>query len=397
MLYVTEAISTESMSVQAKFVLEALVRARLNGQWDDERAWTSTSLASLLGIPSKMAARCLHELLRCRFIYPTRVPGGRGRPSISYAVEQRVLDDCSSAPSQSQHVALLDHLFVGDGLHASEDPQEPRGSALNGDCKAAHSIARTERLTLINRWIFAVLLSHADVSGVLWGVGTADLARIAGFTKIAIEHDLTRLRELGLINRMTSGYTSKIFLKGRVPRMYYLNLAHPIFDGLGQYIQPSSEVWDLEACAPLGAEVSGERACRGRHFPSVRQFLGPEQSPRVIETLQASILRAAVLELFKTPYGLIGTSDILGEPDVGCLRLRKPNFLSDGSHCSESQWAEIIQHFKHLIRMVVTRLIGNFELGSGRWIKSGYIDLVETRGRVALIMNSLVVEGTRSW
>lgn len=98
--------------------------------------------------------------------------------------------------------------------------------------RSATSGLRSERsrdqLSLANRWLLAVLVSHANEFGVVDGLGMADLRLLTGMTEFRLKTQLSRLMDMGVIRSYAPGLSRSLFTGVRVRSSYVLDLYHPL-------------------------------------------------------------------------------------------------------------------------------------------------------------------------
>jgi len=87
---------------------------------------------------------------------------------------------------------------------------------------------KSSQLSLANRWLVAVLVSHANKLGAVRELGMAALRQLTGMSEPRLKAQLLRLVELGVIRSYAPGISSLLFTGVKVSRSYFLNLAHPL-------------------------------------------------------------------------------------------------------------------------------------------------------------------------
>ncbi|MGC3519583.1 hypothetical protein ACPTJI_32985, partial [Pseudomonas aeruginosa] len=84
---------------------------------------------------------------------------------------------------------------------------------------------RLGQLSLANRLLLMILVSHADPFGVVRGLSSRELCLMAGIDVDCLKQRLRRLTALGFIRRHIPGIASSVFAK-KLTSIYLLNLNH---------------------------------------------------------------------------------------------------------------------------------------------------------------------------
>jgi len=156
---------------------------------------------------------------------------GRGRPSRSYEISPLIrahLNGCSKLTCPPMCMQVVEDLL--------SIPTERKSLPGGGGEGVARKVIgyqhppvrkKSDQLTLANRWLLAVLVSHASELGVVQGLGLSTLRQLTGMGEARLKTQLLRLVELGLIRSHVPGISSLLFAGTKVSTTYFLNLNHP--------------------------------------------------------------------------------------------------------------------------------------------------------------------------
>jgi len=210
------------------------------------------NLGGSLLLSRALGRRAEQDLIRCEWIC-----AGHFRPRLD-----------STGKHVLEHSCAMKHLIgcTDDGF----------GFALTG--------WMDKSLTAHNRLLMAVLLARADSFGYA-SLGTADLAKLMGFSKNQVKVQIQKLKDLGWLHGVVPG------MSGRAPFRvvktgYFLNLLHPdvvaFYPGLRAILLPPFPAW-------LG--TSDQSILRNFRF---NEFLGRPEVSAYIEH-QVRMLTSNVL------------------------------------------------------------------------------------------------------
>jgi hypothetical protein len=164
----------------------------------------STELAQELGLGIKVLSKVLDQLVELEYLEKVKigVQMGRGRSSIGFlALEPliRLDKDVLTKNRVLLHEQLISELIEFDNPEAS--------------------------LTNANKLFLSVLLAHADQSGTVRNIGTADLMALTGMSRDRVGYQIDSLKRQGYIRSSVSGVTiPSIF--GAATGYIFLNLRH---------------------------------------------------------------------------------------------------------------------------------------------------------------------------
>lgn len=164
----------------------------------------STELAQELGLGIKVVSKVLDQLVELGYLEKVKigVQMGRGRSSIGFlALEPliRLDKDVLTKNRVLLHEQLISELIEFDNSEAS--------------------------LTNANKLFLSVLLAHADQSGTVRNIGTADLMALTGMSRDRVGYQLDSLKRQGYIRSSVSGVTIPS-LFGAATGYIFLNLLH---------------------------------------------------------------------------------------------------------------------------------------------------------------------------
>jgi len=128
------------------------------------------------------------------------------------------------------HPGLVKHVLGGERIRAiwsGWKDDAPTAKELNTRSRDEKRVApvRQGKLSLANRLLLMILLSHADPFGVARGLSSKELCLLTGMDAASLKQRLRRLTELGFIRRHIPGLASPIFAE-KLRSVYWLNLNH---------------------------------------------------------------------------------------------------------------------------------------------------------------------------
>lgn len=235
------------IGAEEKFFLASFV---MEFEWGTAVHLTVMALAERLNLSPRAVMQATSKLSAGAYLVVNKVSTGRGRPSRSYEIGPAILaliegqsvDSCPSICEQ-----IIKQLLTCSGELVPEQ--------YTGSCEAARSNEigfkqppvrkKTDRLSTSNRWLLAVLVSHADKLGVVRGLGMSRLRQLSGLRESTLKLQLNRLVELGLIRSQVPGVSSSFFVGAKISTTFFLNLNHPLL-GL-----------QIDGCAVLVLHESG--------------------------------------------------------------------------------------------------------------------------------------------
>lgn len=190
------------LSPQAKFLLLRSLKYYGTVILPLKRA---TVLAQDLGLGVKTVSTVLEHMVEEGHLekIKTRVQGRKGRSSIIGFLSLKPLielqEDWVANSRNVPHALIISELIESDLAEYS--------------------------LSLTNKLFLAVLLAHADDSGVIRDMGVADLMELTGMSRDRIGYQMDSLKQHGYIRSSVSGVTMPgIF--GASPGFIFLNLKH---------------------------------------------------------------------------------------------------------------------------------------------------------------------------
>lgn len=234
---------------------------------DQAKTCSVRELLKQLGMTLRQGKTTLESLKEEGVIVATKQPNGRGRPCHQYRVAYDLQEQLASL-SCPEHPLMRDVERLGEFSRASDcdipdqvkvctnpsENSEPNVTTeltlalpKDGDLKEALTTsysnlldgqARKARLTLANRWLLMVLLTHADENGAVMGLSQARLQRLTGLSLNRLNNQRCKLRDLGVMIRYHPGYTGRV-LGLRLHSIYYLALDHVL---IGRPPQPAIQV-----------------------------------------------------------------------------------------------------------------------------------------------------------
>lgn len=203
---------------------------------------TLKQLAEDLVLPVQAVSKAVAQLVEMAALQVVTQPEGKGRPRCTYEMSKAIQADLRDIKERTlSHLGLVEHVLGGERIRAiwagwKENVQAaaPVGARSSGEKKAAP--VRAGQLSLANRLLLIILLSHADAFGVVRGLSSKEICSLTGMDGAALKQRLRRLTELGFIRRHIPGIASPVFAE-KLKSVYLLNLNHlqisPAVDVLG--------------------------------------------------------------------------------------------------------------------------------------------------------------------
>ncbi|RTV66660.1 hypothetical protein DY990_29080, partial [Pseudomonas aeruginosa] len=189
------------VDAKAKFVLIAFIQ-----RYGGRGAVPASSLrrANDLGLPQRELGRELAQLVREGYLLEEAVTGQQaGRPNRTYSISSHVMElVLRSDKRTTAHVDLIKHVIEGPDVLAirPNDNGAQSGPRLVWiDGKAVPK--RSNRLSLSNRLLLAVLLAHSDDFGIVRDLGNVDLCSLVGLEATSLKQRIRKLIDLGFIRR----------------------------------------------------------------------------------------------------------------------------------------------------------------------------------------------------
>jgi len=189
-----------SVTPESKYFLIVLLRSCGVDQVIDGRVQL---LSERLGVSDRVVTKSMRELVGLGYFNRVVRVRARGRPSAVYTCTPELR--CLLRNTIDRGCVLHESLI----LDLCTDTAKPRRHALK----------------VTNRLLLAVLLSQADVCGVVRGVSIAQLSKLTGMSKDGLRSQLLKLKALGYISYSISGGLGLAFF-GRAKGAYFLYLHH---------------------------------------------------------------------------------------------------------------------------------------------------------------------------
>lgn len=188
-------------------------------------------LAEELGLPLQAVSKAVAQLVEMSALRVVTQPEGKGRPRCTYEMSKAIQSDLRDIEERTlNHLGLVEHVLGGERIRAiwsgwkgdAPTALEP-GTRLRDEKRVAP--VRQGKLSLANRLLLIILLSHADPFGVARGLSSKELCLLTGMDAASLKQRLRRLTELGFIRRHIPGLASPIFAE-KLRSVYWLNLNH---------------------------------------------------------------------------------------------------------------------------------------------------------------------------
>lgn len=383
------AMPLKHVEPEVKFVLVAFVQ---HFGLADEESRTVEARAGLLGLPVRVAASALAQLVDSGWLVKQAMstPGSSGRPNHSYQVQADLAAalGASEVPT-SIHERLIKRLIAGPVIRAVGPDDGGDGGGAVQSKKLIDEFGkpvppgRRGNLSLANRLLLAALLSRADAFGVVSNLGNVKLVQLTGLAPATLRQRLRRLMDLGFIRSYVAGVSCSI-LSRKVMSTYFLNLGHrqltqtpgfQIFshwtlEDNGRRFQHHGDRLRNDVIAAKKSSVNGSMTPR-----PVLRFLW-RQRPEVFAVLQLLLSRYASY-LLSHHWSTLGAP--AGHVDnelrkMICSDLRKPApSLPLNAERGERDWQVIIEHFCGLALELAEEYKSRFEQAD--WIFFEWLEL----------------------
>lgn len=359
----------KGVDAKAKFVLIAFIQ-----RYGERGAVPASSLrrSNDLGLPQRELERELAQLVSEGYLLEEAVAGRQsGRPNRTYSISSQVMELARRSDKRTTaHVDLIKHVIEGPDVLAirPNDNGAQSGPRLVWiDGKAVPK--RSNRLSLSNRLLLAVLLAHSDDFGIVRDLGNADLCRLVGFEATSLKQRIRKLIDLGFIRRHVPGIASSVFSK-KLKSIYFLNLNHPqlgggesnlvlihqsdirLGDGRDEYVR--GIVGDIRGGGQLG--------CR---TPSAVISLLKRAPMAVFSQLELKLCEWALEHLVSGKVNAMCVSTALHHEIDGFFRMLDdslPSLAVDAPHARKKQAllveaaqmdrGDVINHFCYLTRLL---------------------------------------------
>lgn len=179
-------------------------------------------LAGKLGVSEKLARHSIGVLVDQGLLDARRVEGRTGRPPSDYRLSKLIADwlGFQVGPVRLGHEGLV-KLLLSTPL--------PGGLEVTTKTGPTFGPPNPDALTVDSKLVLIVLLTKADSCGVVRNCSTFSLAKQAGMSVQRVRRHLRKLWRLGYMRDVVAGIVSDIGI-GKCPSIYFLNLAHPIFE-----------------------------------------------------------------------------------------------------------------------------------------------------------------------
>lgn len=164
-----------------------------------------------LAMPRARAGKVINELIEKGHIEPDYSFGQRGRP-------KRFIDISAATKGM---LSKLTPTQTGEVLHL-----ESVHRLLNH--RTSDTASDSPSLSPANLVFLIALLSCANESGAVHGIGTTRLSTYTGMSAQRINLQIREIKKLGLILVSVPGMTGAHIL-GKTTTSYWLNLSHPLF------------------------------------------------------------------------------------------------------------------------------------------------------------------------
>ena len=192
---------------------------------------TLKQLAEDLVLPVQAVSKAVAQLVEMAALRVVTQPEGKGRPRCTYEMSKAIQADLRDIKERTlSHLGLVEHVLGGERIRAiwagwKENVQAAAavGARSSGEKKAAP--VPVGQLSLANRLLLIILLSHADAFGVVRGLSSKEICSLTGMDSAALKQRLRRLTELGFIRRHIPGIASSVFAE-KLKSVYLLNLNH---------------------------------------------------------------------------------------------------------------------------------------------------------------------------
>ncbi|ESR70245.1 TPA: hypothetical protein L6A06_13120 [Pseudomonas aeruginosa] len=298
-------------------------------------------LAACLGVSPGVIMRSMSKLSANDACLSVKtVPVSRGRPSRSYEVSplfRARLSEVTKVSLPPVCMQVVEHLLS----------VPKRGAELGSGGSTGKSVGyrqppvrkESDQLTIANRWLLAVLVSHASELGVVQGLGLSALRQLTGMSELRLKAQLQRLVELGVIRSYVRGISSALFTETKVSTTYFLNLNHSCLGQRG------------DGCAVVVIQEKGEGrrlAVNMTALPVVEQYFRQLKD----EAFDVFLWRldgyaSFLLSTRWRELGRLGSAELTQAlQDMISADFRRPVGRSaDALDIDERNWSRIIEHF----------------------------------------------------
>lgn len=188
-------------------------------------------LAEGLKLPVPVVSKAVAQLVEITALRVVTKPEGKGRPRCTYEMSKAIQSDLRGIEERTlNHPGLIEHVLGGERIRAiwsgwkDDAPTAMESDTRSRDEKRVAPV-RAGKLSLANRLLLMILLSHADPFGVVRGLSSKKLCLLTGMNDAALKQRLRRLAELGFIRRHIPGIASPVFAE-KLKSVYWLNLNH---------------------------------------------------------------------------------------------------------------------------------------------------------------------------
>jgi hypothetical protein len=196
-------------SPEAKYFLTRIVQRY---GVSTEASWKVKDFAKDVGLSDRLVSRSVSELKNLGVLSRTKErQSTRGGSSYRYEIT----------------LGSLVGFRNGVGLRVDPLRQQQVDKLL-----AAEGVFDGERLSALNKLLWAVLLLNADKFGVVRNLGYSELADLTGFTRDRLKGQLAKLYAISALRYVIPGLTESGPF-GVIKARYYLNLNHKFLGGQG--------------------------------------------------------------------------------------------------------------------------------------------------------------------
>lgn len=216
---------------------------------DQSAKYTLKDLFARLGLTKAQGHRAWDVLTskkgknKEQFVEIERLPSkGPGRPASRYRLSEKLVKALKASPS----IACEHHAEEIASL-----AKTTRLPAANDDIDLLFD-RRSSGLTLPNRWLFMVLLAHADAPGIITGLSIAAMRRLTGMTRYRITNQLKKLSNLGLIAHHQPGQYEP-HASARKTSIYLLDLSHSLIGSSSR--KSITTLWPSSSAKPKKTEI----------------------------------------------------------------------------------------------------------------------------------------------
>lgn len=188
-------------------------------------------LAEDLRLPVPAVSKAVAQLVEMSALRVVTQPEGKGRPRCTYEMSKAIQSDLRDIEERTlNHRDLVEHVLGGERIRAiwaGWKDDAPTAKELNKRLRDEKRVApvRAGKLSLANRLLLMILLSHADPFGIVRELSSRELCLLTGMDAASLKQRLRRLTELGFIRRHIPGLASPIFAE-KLRSVYWLNLNH---------------------------------------------------------------------------------------------------------------------------------------------------------------------------